>query len=90
MTMYYAKSTGGFYTTEIHITLPSDSVEVLDDDYQLLLHEQAMGKQITADEKGYPIVIDRIIIPLIELTPQEKLANAGLTVIELKSLLGIN
>ena len=35
-------------------------------------------------------VLQEVIIPTpVELTPQEKLANAGLTVDELKSLLGL-
>ena len=28
--MYYSKSTGGFYTKEVHATIPPDAVEITD------------------------------------------------------------
>lgn len=44
---------------------------------------------LDTDYQGYKLVMWEMDPPA-PLTPQEKLANAGLTVIELKELLGLN
>lgn len=57
--MFYSKSTGGFYTTEIHgNNIPSESVEITSEQYDFLLEAQSQGKQIVADDKGFPVAID--------------------------------
>ena len=64
--MLYSKTTGGFYTVEIHGTdIPNDAIEVPDETYQSLLDGQGNGKQIGADEKGFPILVE----PTSEPTP---------------------
>lgn len=56
--MFYSKSTGGFYSHEIHGTnIPSDAVEITAEYHHELLQGQSEGKQITADENGYPILV---------------------------------
>ena len=70
--MFYSKSTGGFYSTEINGTnIPSDAVEVSDDKYLELLDGQSKGKQISSDDLGNPLLIER---PVIELTYSQKRA----------------
>ena len=53
--MFYAKSTGGFYTPEINWNnIPDDALEITDDKYLELLQAQSDGKIITSDDKGNP------------------------------------
>jgi hypothetical protein len=57
--MKYSKSTGGFYTPEIHgENIPSDAVEVTDEQYDALFAGQRSGKEIKGDENGFPILVD--------------------------------
>jgi len=57
--MFYSKSTSGFYDTEIHgNAIPSDAVEITGKQHAALMQAQSEGKQIVADEKGYPIAIN--------------------------------
>lgn len=54
--MFFSKTTNGFYDKKIHgSAIPSDAVEITYSDYQDLLKEQSIGKQISSDEDGYPI-----------------------------------
>ncbi|HDC4364748.1 TPA: tail fiber assembly protein [Enterobacter chengduensis] len=56
--MFYAKSTGGFYTPEINWNnIPDDALEITDDKYLELLQAQSDGKIITSDDKGNPVAI---------------------------------
>lgn len=57
--MFYSKSTGGFYITEIHgSNIPSDAVEITAEQHAALLSGQSEGKTISADENRYPILVD--------------------------------
>ena len=57
--MFYSKSTGGFYTREIHgDNIPADAVEITAEEHQSLLEGQSQGKIIVADKKGRPILQD--------------------------------
>ena len=57
--MFYSKSTGGFYTTEIHgDNIPPDAVEITSDAHVALLDGQSSGKIISADENGIPYLAD--------------------------------
>lgn len=57
--MFYSKSTGGFYTREIHgDNIPADAVEITEAEHAALLEGQSMGKVIVADESGRPILQD--------------------------------
>lgn len=59
--MFYSKSTGGFYSTEIHGTnMPDDIVEITNEQHQDLLEKQSQGATIFADNKGRPIAIKPI------------------------------
>lgn len=58
MQKYYSKTIGGFLSSEIHDTIPSDAVELTDDEYWALLDAQSGGKQIVADADGRPVLID--------------------------------
>ena len=57
--MFYSKSTGGFYTREIHgDNIPADAVEITTEEHQALIEGQSLGKVIVADESGRPILQD--------------------------------
>ena len=57
--MFYSVQTGGFYSREIHgDNIPADAVEITTEQHAALLQGQSEGKVITADENGYPILID--------------------------------
>src|ERR1700743_1672952 len=58
MTMYYSKSTGGFYDDGIHVKsqIPSDAVEITVAEWQTLLQGQANGQMIVADANGNPVL----------------------------------
>lgn len=58
--MFYAKSTGGFYTPEIHSSIPSDAVEITQEQYQALLNGQTQGKEIKGDANGFPILANPV------------------------------
>lgn len=57
--MLYSKQTNGFYTREIHgDNIPEDAVEITPEQHAALVEGQSQGKIISADENGYPILID--------------------------------
>lgn len=58
--MFYAKSTGGFYSREIHgNNMPSDAVEISGEEHTALLVGQSQGKRIIPDANGLPILADQ-------------------------------
>lgn len=61
MSKFYSKSTGGFYTRDIHEPhqIPADVVEISDEFWRELLDAQARGQQIVWGVHGGPIAIDR-------------------------------
>lgn len=57
--MLYSKQTCGFYSREIHGNkIPADAIEITTEQHASLLQGQSEGKLITADENGYPILVD--------------------------------
>lgn len=55
--MLYAKSTGGFYSAEIHgENIPADAVEISQEYYESLLNGQSKGNLITSDKDGAPVL----------------------------------
>ena len=76
--MFYSKSQGGFYSTEIHgENIPSDAVEITDEQHAALLQGQTDGQEIAGDDNGFPILIDRVqvvVVPGIVTMRQARLA----------------
>lgn len=59
MSIFYSKSTGGFYDDAIHgNNIPADAVEITDADHVALLEAQSIGKHIEADALGKPVAVD--------------------------------
>lgn len=53
--MFYSKTTGGFYSTEIHgNNIPADAVEISDQEHADLLSGQASGQLIKTALDGHP------------------------------------
>ncbi len=65
METFYAKSTGGFYRDDIHTAsqIPTDAVEITEAQYLGLMDAQAQGKEIQANEAGFPVAGDHIDTP---------------------------
>lgn len=69
--MYYAKSTGGFYSREINgINIPADAVEISDATHEALFVGQSAGKVITSNAAGFPVLSDPVPIPFSISKPQ--------------------
>ena len=73
---FYSVSTSGFYTPDIHPTMPSDVVEITAEYYQSLLEGQSTGLQITADAQGYPILTT--MVPVSATVEQNKITAVKL------------
>lgn len=57
--MFYSKSTGGFYSADVHgNAIPNDAVRVTTSRYAELLQGQSNGQTIGTDDAGNPILID--------------------------------
>lgn len=57
--MLYSVSTGGFYRLDVHgNNIPADVVDVSEDAYLALLHDQCSGKQIQANQAGAPSAVE--------------------------------
>lgn len=54
--MLFSAQTGGFYLPELHgDTVPTDAVEITDEEHAALLAAQAVGQVITAGADGKPV-----------------------------------
>ena len=66
MSLYYSKQTGGFYHSDYHAdhmigeNIPEDAIEITEDYHRELFEGQGQGKQIIADDNGYPILRDPV------------------------------
>jgi hypothetical protein len=87
MKMYYSKSTGGFYDSEIHGTnIPSDAVEITKAEHTTLMAAQAIGKIIQADSSGKPTAVDRTytaeeITAALKIQAQAALDKSDITIL---------
>ena len=55
----YSASSNGFYDTDINGgDIPSDAIDITEDEYKSILYGQAAGKVISADSAGKPILTD--------------------------------
>jgi len=76
--MFYAKSTGGFYTPELHgDQIPSDAVEITEAEHAELMAGHSAGKAITADADGKPVLTDPPAPTREELLAQAQAARAA-------------
>jgi hypothetical protein len=90
MNYYFSPSKLGFYTEDVHgDKMPQDCVAVTQEEYDNVFSSFRLGYQIAADANGKPTFVEVEPIEQPVLTPAEKLAAAGLTVEELKSLLDL-
>jgi len=56
--MFYSKSTGGFYSADIHgDAIPFDAVEITVEQHAQLMADQSAGATIQADANGYPVAV---------------------------------
>ena len=56
MTIFYSKSTGGFYDNQIHTALPEDAVEITAEYHAALLAGQSSGQVIMPGKDGKPVL----------------------------------
>lgn len=58
MKYYYSGAAGGFFSNSIHgASMPSDVVEISEEEWRALLDAQSRGMQIQPDENGRPIAV---------------------------------
>lgn len=73
---YFSALTLAFYDSAVHgSNIPEDAVEITDEEYKSLISGQALGKQITADEDGLPVLIDQ---PLPSITQRREIAKLSI------------
>jgi hypothetical protein len=72
--MRYSAFTNGFYAKGIEYgsSLPPDCVDITDEEHALLLEGQKNGKILTADQYGYPILIDPIAPTPMEIAQAQQ------------------
>ena len=74
--MFYSKTTGGFYASEIHgDNIPADAVEITATEHAALIEGQSQGKLIQADAKGKPVLAEQPL-PTPEQIRVQQLAEA--------------
>ena len=56
---YYSKSTGGFYDSTIHTSIPEDAVWITDEQHAELLTGQSSGQVIMPDKDGKPVLASK-------------------------------
>ena len=57
--MFFSKSTTGFYSRAIHgSTIPADALEITDAQHAALMAGQLLGRRISADAAGAPILVE--------------------------------
>lgn len=73
--MYYSKTTGGFYDPSINSQIPPDAVAITKQDYSALFAGQGVGKVISSDEQGKPVLTDAAPkVPSVLTMKQARLA----------------
>lgn len=75
MTLYYSAQNNGFYDSEIHTAIPSDSVEITREKHLELLNAQSEGKVISAGRGGLPVAEDPAPLSLEDYKKAARLAN---------------
>lgn len=81
---FYSASTGGFYPVSLKIdyeiagTWPSDAVAVVGEDMAELQAGQSVGKLITSNEQGYPVLTDPKPLTPEQLQQQAKTQQIAL------------
>lgn len=86
--IYFSKSTGGFYDSQIHgVNMPVDCVEITEDTHRAMMTAQAQGKRITQDSKGRPVAADRLPLTAEQLTKASQ--SAALVALETTDLVAL-
>lgn len=87
MSMFYSKSTGGFYDDGIHSAaqIPADAVAITNQVWQDMLAGQAAGNLIVADATGHP-TLQAPAAPTLVQVQTEALANIDIAAEELRAL----
>jgi hypothetical protein len=62
MTIYWAKSTGGFYHSGVHAVIPPDAVEISETKYQQLRDGQSDILRIDLDLNGIPTLVEKPVV----------------------------
>lgn len=84
--IFYAKSSCGFYSTEINgINIPADAIEITSDEHNKLLEGQSLGKIISSDADGRPILIDVPDAGLVPIVVSPRQIRQALTFFNLRT-----
>lgn len=60
---FYSARTRGFYSTDLHDSVPDDAVEVSHEEWMALMEAQSLGKQIGPNEQGRPTATTPVPTP---------------------------
>lgn len=71
MTKFYSKTTGGFYDSEIHKTMPEDAIELEDIHYETIIAMQSEGKAIVDNGYGLPMAVDRYTVDMTQYSDEQ-------------------
>ena len=65
MTIFYSVSAPGFFNSDTHTKkqIPADAIAISKDVYLMLLQGESIGKRISIDEQGSPILVDPVYDP---------------------------
>lgn len=58
MTIYFNPAEMAFYSDELYSDIPSQAVQLSDNQYIALLNGQSKGKQIATDKTGFPVLVE--------------------------------
>ena len=76
--MYYNSKNNGFYDSNIN-DVPTNSVEISNEEHSQLLEKQSQGFDIKSDKNGYPVAVEHVItideIIMINTSKQQQLLN---------------
>jgi len=72
MTMFFSKTTNGFYDSDINFIIPEDAVEISNETYISVRDAQTSGKLVSSDDNGNPISIDPPALTNEELATIER------------------
>ncbi|PHM72684.1 tail fiber assembly protein [Xenorhabdus sp. KJ12.1] len=58
---YYSPEANGFYQRDVHTDMPSDVVEITDDEYLILMGAASTGREIKAGKHGRPVIVEPVL-----------------------------
>lgn len=87
--MYYSRTAQGFYSSDLHAHIPSDAVQISDDQYRALMRGQEQGQTISSNYEGVPYLTSPTL-PAATSEDRRKQILAELSTIDAKKVRAIS